>query len=174
MSHLEVVDIIDTLIEYGPSTIYIDSQTVIYTFVKFKSKGRVLEFGVLRSGQSVFESMLGSESIRFAWIDGKNINSKKKERLLAAFGSKEKSYKIDILDEETHGDKANSIKFMRRFLIFIRTMAAIVLVPSILFIPMIVPAIATIWFSHRTLKQFNSFIEKHKSIMNEFSNAENL
>ena len=174
MSHVEVVDITDTLIECGPSTINFDSQTVVYTFVKFKGKGRVLEFGVLRSGQSDFESMLGYEGIRFVWIDGKNVSTKKKERLLTAFGSKEKSYKVDILDEETHGDKAHAIKLTRRFLVTVRAMAAIALLPSIFFIPMIIPLIIIIWFSHRTLKQLNSFVEKHKSIMNEFSNAENL
>ena len=174
VSRVEVVDITDTLIEYGPSTIDFDSQTVVYTFVKFKSKGRVLEFGVLRSGQGDFESMLGSENIRFVWIDGKNISTKKKERLLTAFGSKEKSYKVDILDEETHGDKAHAIKFARRFLLAVRAIAAIALLPSIFFIPMIIPEIIIIWFSHRALKQLNSFIEKHKSIMNEFSDAENL
>ena len=81
---------------------------------------------------------------------------------------------MDILDEETHGDKAHAIKFARRFLLAVRAIAAIALLPSIFFIPMIIPEIIIIWFSHRALKQLNSFIEKHKSIMNEFSDAENL
>lgn len=118
--------------------------------------------------------MLGIEGIRFVWMDGKNFSTKKKERLLTAFGNKEKSYKVDILDEETHGDKAHAIKLIRIFLVIVRAIAAIALLPSIFFIPMIIPEIIIIWISHRALKQLNSFIEKHKSIMNEFGNAESL
>ena len=174
MSKIQTIDITDTLIEYGPSTIDLNSQSVVYTFVKFKNKGRILELGILRSGQSEFESMLGIENVRFVWIDGKNISSKKKERLLTAFGTKDKSYITDILDEETHGDKANAIKWMKRILVITRTASAIAILPSLFFIPFTIPLVFTLWFSQKALNQLNSFIDNHKSIKNQFINAEKI
>lgn len=112
MSKYQIIDITDTLIEYGPGTIDPETESKDYIYVKFQKKGRVPNFKILRSGQSEFESMLGVENARFLWIDGKDIKMRR-SGFLTAFENKEKSYLIDILDNEIHGDQTYVTKKSR-------------------------------------------------------------
>lgn len=173
MSKYQIIDITDTLIEYGPGTIDPETESKDYIYVKFQEKGRVPNFKILRSAQSEFESMLGVENVRFLWIDGKDIKMRR-SGFLTAFENKEKSYLIDILDNEIHGDQTYVTKKIKKWLSIARIAFGILALCFIIFIPLSIALAFLSWLSHKKLSQLNSFINCHNIIKNQFSHAEKI
>ena len=179
---IETVDFVDTMVEYGASTVDLNTGYATYSFVRYEKRGRETGVVVLQSAQPQFQAMLGVRDARFVYIVGRNPDTKKIERIMTAFSSGDRAYKIDVLDENMHGDRADAYKKAGWVCKFLLGAGIGLLVLGVLLLPFVFAlAIPTLimgsWATYKGRqysKLFKQMVLQHKAIMAEFRSAESI
>lgn len=179
---IETVDIADSLVEYGPSTVDLNTNIVTYSFVRFDKRGREMDMTILRSAQPQFEAMLGAPNARFVYLAGRNPDNKKFERIMTAFSTGDRAYKVDMLDERLHGDRADAMKKASFLVAAFKAVGIGILVLGVLlliFVP--IAALGMLgfggWLLYKGLqysKLVKGMVQQHQAVMAQFSGAESL